>query len=68
MKIPLLALVTLVALPACSDNGAEEPRVPRTQDHIWKSQTDALEKAEGVEQVISDSARKRLQEADDQGR
>ncbi len=54
-------VVTLVAGLAtfsvgCTDNGSSA--VDRG-DHVWKAQTDALEKARQVEQVLHSTARKR---------
>jgi hypothetical protein len=46
-----MALVT-----ACSDR--EEKQIGDT--HVWKGQTDALEKASNVEQLILDSTANRL--------
>jgi|TARA_B100000809_G_scaffold206900_1_gene209095 hypothetical protein len=46
-----MALVT-----ACSDR--EEKQIGDT--HVWKGQTDALEKAKNVEQLILDSTANRL--------
>ncbi len=52
---------TLVAgivalLIGCTDNGSGA--VDRG-DHVWKAQTDALDKAKQVEQVLHNAARKR---------
>ena len=52
--IPVLLFMALVT--ACSDQ--EEKQIGDT--HVWKGQTDALEKARNVEQLIQDSAANRV--------
>ena len=52
--IPVLLCMALVT--ACSDR--EEKQIGDT--HVWKGQTDALEKAKNVEQLILDSTANRL--------
>ena len=47
-------IVTL--LIGCTDNGSST--VDRG-DHVWKAQTDALDKAKQVDQVLHSAARKR---------
>jgi hypothetical protein len=37
-------------------------------DHVWKSQTDALERARRVEGVVHDAAQLRRQQLDEQSR
>ena len=51
--LPILLSLTLVA--ACSDRDEK----PTGDTHAWKGQTDALEKARNVEQLIQDSAANR---------
>ena len=52
--IPVLLSMSLVT--ACNDR--EEKQIGDT--HVWKGQTDALEKAGNVEQLILDSTANRL--------
>jgi hypothetical protein len=46
----------IILFSGCTDNGSDT--VDRG-DHVWKAQTDALDKAKQVEQVLHDAARKR---------
>ena len=55
--IGMLSCTLLLALSACSN----ENQVTN-DDHVFKAQTDALEKARGVEQMLHDAdAKKRLE-------
>ena len=56
MKHLIPALLSMALVTACSDR--EEKRIGDT--HVWKGQTDALEKAGTVEQLILDSTANRL--------
>ena len=61
MRYLLLALLTsFLFVSACSDNKVEE--------HVWKEQTDTIEKAKDVEQLILDTTNQRMQGADEQSR
>lgn len=55
----LLLIMALIA--GCSDQKAGEERT----EHVWQEQTDALQKAEDVDQLVQDAA-KRQREAIDQ--
>lgn len=46
----------LTLLIGCSDNGSG---TVDAGDHVWKAQTEALDKASQVEQVLHGAARKR---------
>jgi len=52
MKI-LLCLLAAVFITACSDSDQTQKV---EQDHVWKEQTDMIDKAKGVEQMLKDSA------------
>jgi len=56
MKYLIPALLSMALVTACSDR--EEKQIGDT--HVWKGQTDALEKAGNVEQLILDSTANRL--------
>ncbi len=56
----LLAVITAVFI-GCADNGSGA--VDRG-DHVWKTQTDALDKAKQVEQVLHNAARERRERMD----
>jgi outer membrane biogenesis lipoprotein LolB len=68
----LTALLSICALlSAC---GPEDPQGPakdkqdRQQEHVWRDQTDTLDKAREVEQILQDDAerkRKQLEEQED---
>lgn len=47
----LFFIVIVSALSACSDE-----RHPVDGDHVWKEQTDMIDKAKQAEQVVIDSA------------
>ena len=55
--LSITILVTLV-ISACSDEGKNQEK----QDHVWKEQTEALDKAKAVEGIIQDSARAQEQQ------
>ena len=56
MKYLIPVLLSMALVTACSDR--EEKQIGDT--HVWKGQTDALEKAGNVEQLILDSTANRL--------
>ena len=47
----LILSIALFMLTACSDE-----QHPVDGEHVWKDQTDMIDKAKEVEQVITDSA------------
>jgi hypothetical protein len=54
--IGILVAGFITLLIGCTDNGSgTEDR----GDHVWKTQTDALEKAREVEQILHSAAQKR---------
>lgn len=56
-----LALLGLAASQGCSsetDNG----------DHVWREQTDAIDKAKAVEQSLQDAVTRQKKQIDEQGR
>ena len=56
MKRLIFVLLFMTLVTACSDQDDK----PIGDTHVWKSQTDALEKAKNVEQLIQDSSAKRV--------
>ena len=56
MKHLIPALLSMALVTACTDR--EEKQIGDT--HVWKGQTDALEKAGNAEQLILDSTANRL--------
>ena len=54
-------LVLIIALSAgCSDQNAGEDRT----EHVWQEQTDALQKAEDVDQLVQDAAKRQREVID----
>ncbi len=61
MKIPLAFVVASVLVcPGCGD--------PKEDGHIWKEQTDMLDKASGVENMLLESNQQQRQQIDDMAR
>ena len=58
MAVLLLALGTLAA---CG-NGEKRAK----DDHVWKDQVKAVEKAKGVEKMLLDSAMQQMNQVDEQ--
>jgi hypothetical protein len=61
------AVFVLLVLCACQDNNGGEARQPAREKngHVWKEQTDALDKARAVEDMVQESAtaqERRIQE------
>jgi len=57
-------LVTLACLmSACSDS--DKPQKVE-QDHVWKEQTDMIDKAKDVEQLLNDTAKQQQKLIDQQ--
>lgn len=55
--IPIIVFIFLAA-GACSDEGKSQEK----QDHVWKEQTEALDKAKAVEGILKESARTQEQQ------
>ena len=61
MKIPLALVVVLVlACTGCGD--------PKDDGHIWKEQTDMLDKASGVEDMLLQSSQQQRKQIDELAR
>ena len=60
----LLGLVILLMfVAACSD---DVQKVDGEQDHVWKEQTDMIDKAKDVEQLLNNAAAQQRQLIDEQ--
>lgn len=59
----LYVVLMILVTAACSD---EQQQVEG--DHVWKEQTDMIEKAYNIEPLISDAAKQRQQLIDEQTR
>ena len=61
MKLPLAFIVlSVLVCPGCGD--------PQEDGHIWKDQTDMLDKASGVENMLLESNRQQREQIDDLAR
>jgi len=58
MKIKLISIIifSTLLLIACSDHEGKGKSNTRG-DHVWKEQTDTLDKAKAVEGIIKDAAK-----------
>jgi hypothetical protein len=57
-----LMLAMLVSVTAC-DNDAQKVK---KDEHVWKDQVKALDKAKGVEKMLNDSAMQQMKRVDEQ--
>ena len=58
LVVLLVSFVLLKGFPKVENN--------KMEDHIWKEQTDAIKKAEAVNQLIQDAAEKQRQMIENQ--
>jgi outer membrane murein-binding lipoprotein Lpp len=67
MKISRILLVlTVIIVSGCSDSEDKGANQQSTDDHVLKTQTDALEKAKQTEQLIMDASEQQKQKIDEQ--
>ena len=60
-------LLLLLALAGCS--GGEDSTGPAAQKgHVWQEQTDMIERAKGVEDLLGEANLQRRQQLDEQAR
>ena len=59
----VLFIMIVVFVAACSES--DKPQKVE-QDHVWKEQTDMIDKAKGVEQMLKDSAALQQQRINEQ--
>jgi len=52
----------LVSLAACDSDGHKVAK----DEHVWKDQVQALDKAKGVEKMLQDSAMQQMKQVDEQ--
>ena len=55
----LFLILILVVISACSDE-----KHPVDGDHVWKEQTDMIDKSRDVEQLINDAAMQQRQQVE----
>jgi len=60
MKYSLLLLMSILI------NGCSDDNNPQKNDHVWKEQTQAIEKAKAVEGLLQDSAEEQRRQIQDQ--
>jgi hypothetical protein len=61
MKISLVfVVVSVLVCPGCGD--------PKEDGHVWQEQTDMLDKASGVEDMLLESNRQQRKQIDDMAR
>lgn len=56
MRAFYLLLVLTVALVGCTEDKDVSTKAPSRDDHVWKEQVQALEKAKAVEKTLQDAA------------
>ncbi len=56
----------LYVITGCSDGTGSKAKGKPEDDHVWKGQTQALDRARDVESVLMESAKKRQEEMDQQ--
>lgn len=59
MRAFYVLLVLTVALVGCTEDKDVSAMGPSQDDHAWKEQVQALEKAKTVDQMLQDAARQR---------
>ncbi len=52
-------MVLLFLASGCSDDAKKAAAKKTNPDHIWKGQTQVMERAKGVEKMVIDAARNR---------
>ena len=62
MMLRVLSLLCLLVFSACSFESNE----PGAGNHVWKSQTDALQKARDIEQQLADDVNEKKRKIEQQ--
>jgi hypothetical protein len=66
-KVLLSIIISILFVTACSPGENEGSREESHGDHVWRAQTDTLEKAKDVDQVIQDAAERQRRALEEQG-
>jgi len=69
IRIFIIAAALLIS--ACSgsdDTTADQAKPVKNGNHVWKTQTDQIDRARDVENVLQESHEKKLQDMDEQAR
>lgn len=67
----ILLIGTALLISACSGGGdttADQAEPATDGNHVWKTQTDQIDRARDVENVLQKSHEKQLQDIDEQAR
>lgn len=56
-------MLSIFLIQACSDKTED---TPSTGDHVWKAQTESLEKAQQVDQILQDATAEHKQAIEEQ--
>ena len=62
IKISSITVLIILGITACTDEGKSQEQ----QDHVWKEQTETLDKAKAVEGILNDTARAQEQQIQDE--
>jgi hypothetical protein len=62
----ILLIMIFLITSGCSGNEDKTAKEQPKNDHVWKTQTDALEKAKKTEQLIMDSVEQKKRKIDEQ--
>ena len=69
--IRILIIGTALLMSACSgsdDTTANEAQPEKDGNHVWKTQTDQIDRARDVENVLQESHDRKLQDIDEPAR
>lgn len=61
----VILLIFAMSLFACSDENNEAPKKETSGDHVWKSQTDTIQKAKDATKKLQDSLNQQQQKTDE---
>lgn len=70
MKHLIFPAMIALCLGGCGESSdgtasSREPTPPPADDHVWKEQTDTLQKARDAEKMLEDAQAKRQQQLDE---
>lgn len=67
----ILTIGIVLLITGCSggdDTAADQSQPEKRGNHVWKTQTDQIDRARDVENVLQQSHENKLQDTDEQGR
>ena len=65
-KTIIILSAALLLASACSDDGKDTSEKKLSGDHVWKEQTQAIDKAKAVEGILEDAAAEQRKIIDEQ--